>query len=430
MHEFARQASEHLHNVKVSKRQRASFNHMLERRRDNDQIPLDLQIQTDSDSEDNDCNDATNSSRKHVLEEMMSTLDEPGKQSLFTVINIVMEGTYREASFTSPVQPNTPTVDKPPDTRQHVDTNAAPSAQPQEDIGDILERLVDDIENMDLTYEQILSRLPPTLANNFSDQLHKRQFEGILTIWTPWWIIDKANEKATEKANGKGDVKQHMYKTEPAAPLPALPKPQHLKVSIQFARQKASTHIINSLIDILCAYTTALRLANGDTTDIIHVAGDIIRLSSVLSHDMRYTSIEDACMDCMRRITETEKSHLIGVQALSDVVCVLGGKSDWVSRAVFDCQTILEGAAQMADSTGKQRALDRRLVKRQVRKMFFFVAWALGQESELLRKVEHGVMAYVEKECGRGEEVRVAKRVAQSVEDKKMGICSGIRVLE
>lgn len=369
----------------------------------------------------------------HLLEELMRTLDEPGKQALFAMLTSTLEQEYGpeaqgvlSAASEQPNEEISEETNTPLQVKKERETTSLSTSQStdldsqqqqQHDTTEALEAIVEDIESLGLNYEQILSRLPKNLADSFKHKVAQRNFADILLLWSPWWTLNSSYDQARPQHDKFNEL------DTPAEP-PPLPKPSDLVVPLEIARKKASPLLLYSAIDIIAATCTSLRLANGDwQADSIHVAKKLWQLSSVIAEDSRFTSERQACRHVMERIA-LEESYEVAVRALSDAADVFSGGSDWIARALYECHCVLTAAANEIGNRENRKAVQAR-----ARKLGFFVSWSLCNSVESFGEAARAVLSFVEQERGRSEEVLVAARVAKAARDRQSGH-PGITVLE
>ncbi|PXF41511.1 hypothetical protein BWQ96_08767 [Gracilariopsis chorda] len=434
---FAHEANRPLVGVKPTEHQRTRFNKLLNNLRNAPEWEAldttDLHAFESSDtgqSEEPSAEDENNSNEPHVLEELIDSLDEAGRDALFTVLHSAME---RACGSESP--PNRergkgedPDAPNKPQRTHTLDDSAAKtgfairgSLQKTEKQGDrrkentfetrpedtvtVLEELVEDMEEREVSYDEILSRLPSHIVDEFHEKMKQHNLHETLKPWTPWWCV---GHRIEEQVTLNTECADEQY-PEPAA-LPPLPKKSDLLVTPEIPQFNASPYVINSVIDVLASICLTLRLHDGDClSDASHAARTMWNYSSVLSSDARYKTENQACWACVQAISETDDNHL-AFSILQDVALVLGGSCDWVSRCLFYGQSLLQ--ASLNEVVDKN---SRKIIKRRMRKVGYLVAWSLCQPSSKFGDASRRVDSFVEIEQGRREELRIARRVVQQV---------------
>lgn len=338
-----------------------------------------------------------------LLEQFMESLDDDGRKLVFSMINTGMEERYEESKRES--QENAAKDRELTARGQDASKSDKPKGKhgtvipekPTLDIADTLEELVHDMEFRNLSYEQILDRLPEGMARDFEARLRDGRASRLLRLWRPWWIAH-ADGDDFEAKSGDDVEEEDGY-------VPPLPTPDQLSVPVQIPRKRASAFIMYSVVDVLAAYCLSLRLCNGDwEAESSHVARKIWELSPVLDGDRRYTSVEEACGCSFRKILQVDKSTDAAIEALNDVSAVISGRSEWVARALFQCQQILEAALEDISSSGKKH------LKARAKKVAYFVSWALCQDTQSFVNTARAVVSYVQLERGICDEIKVAGR--------------------
>lgn len=376
------------------------------------------------DDEDND-EDAAG-----LLTDLMQQLDGKGKDALFSVLhksmilrdedNVVdknvdkkegnkFNGNYREISKRR--------------RRKNRSTNMEFQSQKKEDdIGDELEVLLEDMQLNEMSYEEILQRLPDSLRADFETRLRDGRLEELVQPWTPWWSskstahtqqrkrtcsktdqeVTKNNDIDSDSDDGEAD---ENLENSSSSQLPSLPTTNDLVISVSDARKIASPNIIYSLVDTIASYCLTMRHANGEwSSDTISAARDLWRTSAVLADNARHSSVEDVCKSVMNRTDNKQ----IGLSAIRDGVDILGGGSSSVARALFDAARLgLAAAEDVKTKGGKKIVLDG------VRKLMFFTAWVLAESSEGFRVVARMALTFTDVMSGDADEVRIARNVVR-----------------
>lgn len=395
-----------LKNVKVSDWERRRFNSIVERVREAGFYggTYEDPVLEDSDEDVMDCSEMQEEETPHegdvpeLLEQFINSLDAQGKEFVSMIDkgvrerleeqNLLVRGEgaaslipdVGKEALSSPAGGKKARHDRP--------ANAPESA---DGVAEKLEELTHDMEAQDLSYDEILRRLPEGMARDFEARLLDGRASRMLQLWRPWWIFLPVAD-TVENDGTDGSV----------AELPPLPSPDSLLVPISVSR-RASPTIVNNVSEVLGAYCMSLRLCNGDWySDPSHVARKIWEFSPVLSDDRRYASVEEACTSSMGKLVQVGKSKAAALEALNDVSAVISGRSEWVARALYECQRIFEAALAEAPAMGKTH------LKARVRKIAYLVSWALCQDTSALVVAARAVLSYAELERGRCEEVRVA----------------------
>lgn len=280
-------------------------------------------------------------------------------------------------------------------------------------LTDRLEQLTNDIEAFDLSYEQIMARLPQELVREFEKRLRDGRAARLIVLWKPWWIVGR-----TGNENNEGFVIEDGAVEEEK--MPPLPIAADLRVPIEVPRQRASASVIYNVTEVVVAYCHALRMCNGDwRVQVIDVARRVWETSAVLADDRRYEGVEEVCEACQKMIVVKDQSTDAALEALNDAAAVLSGLSDWVARSLFECQRIFDNAFAQMDGGDS-----RKHVKARARKIAYFVSWALCQDSESFLKLARKLLSYVDVIVEQREEVRVADKAVRIMKElhRKPGI--------
>lgn len=418
---FSRETDLRLKGVKTSEWERRRFNNIVEKIRDagfyggsyEDPVLEDRdQEETVEEITEKDEEGADEEELPELLEQFMDSLDDDGKKLVFSMISKGMLERYeenkREAEETASMAKGAEAPgEKPRISDVDKDKTDKPQTSPP-DTAETLEDLVHDMEANDLSYEQILERLPQGMARDIEARLRDGRASRLLKLWCPWWIIRSKNDMI--ETTGDGDVQQEEGE------MPPLPTSDQLLVPVHVPRKGASSFIMYNVIDVLAAYCMSLRLCNGDwASDPSHVARKIWELSPVLSEDRRYMSIDDACGWSVGKILHVDKSTEAAIEALNDVSAVISGRSEWVARALFECQQILEAAREETSPSGRKH------LKARIRKVAYFVSWALCQDTQSFVTASRAVLSYAEAERGRCEEVKIAEQVVRLAKNSEEG---------
>eukprot|EP00177_Eucheuma_denticulatum_P001744 GFKZ01003134.1.p1 GENE.GFKZ01003134.1~~GFKZ01003134.1.p1 ORF type:complete len:495 (+),score=84.04 GFKZ01003134.1:59-1543(+) len=267
---------------------------------------------------------------------------------------------------------------------------------------DALEQLAQEMEVTDLTEEQILGRLPVCLVQEFEQRVHRGDVEQMMALWRPWWIV--------EDGGGEDDAKADWERTG----LPPLPVARDLRVPVELPRRRDCVGLIFNVVEVLVGYCHAMRMCNGEwRVDAVDVGRTIGEVSGVLREDARYEAVGEACRAAVRGVVRRDQSRGAAVEALHDAAGVLAGGGEWVTRGLFECERILEGAGREGGGReGKE-------MRRWARKVGYFVSWGLGEGRETFVHSARQVLSCAEEESGRCEEVNVAERVMKTVRARR-----------
>lgn len=343
-----------------------------------------------------------------LLTQLMENLDNQGKDALFEVLHKSMEnleGLVHDCNDSRPstdsktanVRNDGKNNKKRGRTKSSVKTTSE-FDQDEDNITDELEDLIEDMELTDMSYEDILQRLPLPLRNDFETRLREGQIEDLVKPWRPWWVAATGNDSVDNH-----DVEQMQV-------VPNLPTTTDLKISVAQARAIASQTLIFNVADVVASYCLALRFANGDwTIDASRAARDLWTTSAVLEDDIRHKNLQDVCNSVKKR-ARNEK----GYTALRDCADVFSGTSSAVARALFDAAKIVQAAAAEVkqDRSNRKRL---KAVSKGHHKLMFFVSWALAESTQNLLDIARRLLSVLEIDAGNAEEIKVARQVTQAI---------------
>lgn len=436
---FSSESTANLRRFKVSEEERKRFNILLQSIRNDESKNVDhfeesyvppatTHSLSDSESHERGENDAA-----VMLEKLMEQLSDDGKDALFTVLHKAMleeSNTHRsipttQTKIVSDEESNEGDAgddiefSKNTDTSNRLIQNAetlkdctadglslrhrrAQSGQRlakqkdiqiEEDVADVLQSLLDELDDGVISYDEALSRLPKSLAEEFESRMRDGRFGDLVTVWQPWW--SSINVTSDEGNNIVDD-------------LPELPHEHMLAIPVASARKIASRNdVLNGICNVLVAYCFVLRSMNGDwRNDCITSGRRLWQTSPVLASNDRPNGINDSIMSAYTAIlSETRESATIAVQVVRDTAVLLGGCADWIARALFDSANLLQVAS---DDTECQQ---RKEVRLRVKKLHFFTAWAIGEEYGSFTSAARMVSTLAETLDGASPESSIAQRV-------------------
>lgn len=343
-----------------------------------------------------------------LLTQLMENLDNRGKDALFEVLHKSMENLE---SITHDRNDSGPGADnkasnvrndakkiKRGRTKRSVKSTSSEFDQDEDNITDELENLIEDMELTDMSFEDILQRLPLSLRNDFETRLREGQIQDLVKPWTPWWGAATVNDSVDD------------HNTEQMQILPNLPTTTDLKIPVAQARAIASETLIFNVADVVASYCLALRFANGNwTIDASAAARDLWTTSAVLEDDTRHKNLQDIC-DSVQKRARNESGHT----ALRDCADVFSGTSSAVARALFDAAKIVQAAAAEV----KQHRSSRRRIKaisKGHHKLMFFVSWVLAESTQNLLDLTRRLLSVLEIDAGNAEEITVARQATQAL---------------
>lgn len=325
-----------------------------------------------------------------LLTRLMNDLDDTGKGALFTIlqksmaleqINSLSQNSMKNRRSQLRASKNVPRQKHP---------NVISGESDEEDVNNILEKLTKDFETMDLSYEEILSRLPPALRTDFENRLREGRVDDLVYEWAPWWA---------PTLNDVGSDIEDDTDTKTNNP-PPLPTKTDLLVPVAAARARGSEVLIRSIVDVLASYCAVMRFTNGDWLgDTMESARKLWATSAVLSEDARHESVEAACASVIARAND----HM--ARPVRDAANILAAASPAVVRALFDSANILREAA-----LALPHGLYRKDVSRKVRKIHFLMAWAFAESSSIYLQTARCVLSFAEAYSGNCDDVFIAKQ--------------------
>lgn len=348
-----------------------------------------------------------------LLEHFMNEVDDTGKHLIFSTLNAAMEECERNREKSKKTS-NPTTIDR----EAAAGTSAGKSSTPTEPraapinrenlaprgVTETLEQLAEELKFDNLSYDEIMSRLPEELVRDFEGRLRDGRVSRLVATWKPWWV-------------GRGGAEDECHRGEDNAvdelvdegQLPPLPNSGQLLVPPHVPKKNASELVLFGVVDVLTAYCLTMRLYNGDwAADAPSASRTFWELSAAVAEDARYQSLQVVCSSCVQRCLRVGKCGEAAYEALHDVAAVLSGASEWVVRALYECQRMLESAlADVGRSSAKKE------LRARVRKIAYLVSWGLCQESDTLAGAARGVAAFADLEAGRNEEIRIAARAVR-----------------
>lgn len=434
--EFSHRTAAQLRGQRVSEDERKRFNMLLNlNRRGSNEGPdffvkqadlpqgleqtVSLSSTEDEDEGDNGEDAAT------LLTALMDELSDDGKSTLFTVLHKAMEedldrrNTYAAQGSFKKGQNNRGGAEDPKrrtgsaikdavpngktDTRKDFlhpggpmrydrGNHAKEAVQNDEELADVLQDILEDLDHGLIDYEQALSRLPATLADDFQSRVRDGRLGDLVTVWRPWW------------ANRDDDHDDHDDAT---TVLPERPNDQSLSVSTPSARKIAAHDcVLNGISNVLVSYCFMQRSMNGDWRgDVLTSGRRLWEISSVLRSDGRPISVEESVRAAYSAIVSETQTPVMGLQAVRDASTILGGGCDWVSRSLYDAANILKAVVD------KRECMLYKVVRRSVKKLCFYTAWALGEDSDSFITAARSVAMLAEQMDVARTETSVARTV-------------------
>lgn len=283
---------------------------------------------------------------------------------------------------------------------------------------DILEELVEDMDELDLSFEEALARLPKELAEDFQDKVRDGRISRLVPAWSPWWI----SEKPSDSDDGDGDSMGQNGTTERDRRLPELPRSDNLLVRVEIARKKASPLLMHNVVDVVCAYCLMMRFHNGDwRNDPITAARQLWEGSAVLSSDARPASMSDALTGATLGALRAGGVKGAAIEAVADASAVLGGRRDWTARALLDVQRALEGAAAITDDR-----VSRKLIRAGAQKTAFLLAWVMGQPDASFVSASRAAYSHSEHESSVHNQLEIARRAVELARAERRNLVEAV----
>lgn len=344
-----------------------------------------------------------------LLTQLMETLDNRGKDALFEVLHKSMENLENithdrndsgsGADNKVNVQNDAKKIKKRRRTKRSSKSTSSQFDQDEDNITDELEDLIEDMELTNMSYEDILQRLPLPLRSDFETRLREGQIQDLVKPWTPWWGAATVNHTVDDH-----DGAEQMQI------LPNLPTTADLKIPVSQARAIASQTLIFNVADVVASYCLALRFANGDwTIDASGAARDLWTTSAVLEDDVRHENLQEV-YNSVRKRSRNESGYI----ALRDCADVFSGTSSAVARALFDAAKIVQAAAAEVEQDRSSRRRSKAILKGH-HKLMFFVSWALAESTQNLLDLTRRLLSVLEIDAGNAEEIKVARQATQSI---------------
>lgn len=443
--EFSQQATRQLRGQRVSEDERKRFNMLLHRNKtdsgevpdffveqtDTPQVPepnISLSSESESESESDGGDAAT------LLTSLMDELSDEGKNALFTALHKAMiDNSNRQEKRAargrrSMMSQSTTNYDGPSErvgvanrdlpgekTKKFQNSSLQTTlmqrdrencsdkvVENDEDIAETLQDVLDDLDHGLIDCEQALSRLPPTLADDFQSRVRDGRLGDLVKVWQPWWT------------NGNDENDDHDESA--IATLPERPNEDLLSVATESARRIAAHNsVLNGVCNVLVSYCFMQRSMNGDWRgDCLTSGRKLWENSVVLGSDGRPTSIEESVRAAYGAIMSEGQTRIMGLQAVRDVATILGGGRDWVSRSLYDAANVLRAVID------EKECKLHKIVRRGVKKLHFYTAWALGEDSECFIRTARSVASLAERMDFAPTETSVARKVRFMLDETGM----------
>lgn len=273
----------------------------------------------------------------------------------------------------------------------------------EDEDADHLEQLLEELDELELDYDEALARLPPALANEFKRQLADGRISSLVSAWRPWWLRETLENPAVE--NVKEPAEDDAGVTEGIADAPRCPAAVDLELAPSIAYDRAADLVVFSVIDVLVAYCITLRRLNGDwRASPTNAAKMLSSLSAALTEDARHEDTRDALSAVVQR--QSLPSSAACIAAASDAAAVMripGG----IPRALLEARDILSAASRK----GKMLRMSK--------KVGFLLSYSVGGEETVAHRgrvlqIAAEVESWADRELEMDKE-RALLRTGQSV---------------
>ncbi len=283
---------------------------------------------------------------------------------------------------------------------EHITAGNAPfndNDQP-EDIADVLGSLVEEMEEANPSFDDVIGRLPKHMVDEFYEMVNDGRIGRFLPVWRPWWLQDTV-------------VEEGIVENPSSSALPPKPEKVNLTVPIVIAHRKASPNILFSAVDVVYGYCLMMRVHNGDwQADCTAAARFLWEVCAVLAEDSRHGSIEDALSSCLKKGQAATGVKGAAIEAIADTSAIVGGRKDWLSRALWEVYKLFE---QAKDAYKGRRA--REIAKRKL-KVGFLVSWCLGTDDEVFVNTSRLISSFLTQEQETREQLDIARRALELAE--------------
>lgn len=264
----------------------------------------------------------------------------------------------------------------------------------REDIGDVLERLAEEMEDSDMTFDELASRLPKHMVAEFHDMLRDGRIGRFLPLWRPWWIHRRL-------------VSDTIVEDPDVAALPPLPQDGDLSCPI-VATSKAAASILFSVADVVYGYCLMMRLHNGDWEADSKAGTSLLwEVCGALADDVRHESMDGALNRFVEKATRATGSEGAALEAVADSSAVFGGRKDWISRALWDVHRMIAAAGSAC------KGRDARSLKKRRLKVGFLLAWCLGADDAVFGNAAREIGSSMLLQSEAKEQLETARRICK-----------------
>jgi hypothetical protein len=223
------------------------------------------------------------------------------------------------------------------------------------------------LEQHDENPSELQSMLSPSLRAAFENALHSGQLqELVLEQWHPWWrpeLVTKEEANNNFAVNKDQTLDERLLRITPFHSL----------------RKDTRPNLLYNLIEILYSIVWTLRLYHGSRNAIALAveATRTLSASTVLSEDARYTTLEEALIQCTAASTRLYPSGCnTPWTTLAQDVALLTMNSRQVVRALLEGIDLVKAAISVLKKESEEGYKNEVSNLRRVRKKLeFFMSW-------------------------------------------------------
>jgi hypothetical protein len=224
------------------------------------------------------------------------------------------------------------------------------------------------LEQHDENPSELQSMLSPSLRIAFENALHSGQLqELVLEQWHPWWrpeLVTKGESNDNDVLNNDQTLDERLLRITPFHSL----------------RKGTRPNLLYNLIEVLYSIVWTFRLYHG-SRNAISLAVEATRTlsaSTVLSEDARYTTLEEALIQCTAASTRLYPSGCnTPWTTLAQDVALLTTNSRQVVRALLEAMDLVKAAISALKKESEEGYENEVSNLRRVRKKLeFFMSWS------------------------------------------------------
>ncbi|CAH0514102.1 unnamed protein product [Peronospora belbahrii] len=281
----------------------------------------------------------------------------------------------------------------------------------------IMERM-QELVILEKTGQLTLECLTSEERKSFLSEVADGRLGKLVELWTPWWlmseriyrrettarrrqlILEEVMEDEYEEENVVVTVNRAvLYPVGLFTNSEAQNMPNDISLLLQGGR-KPSPCLRYHMIEVIFAYALMLRAYNGDYgQDVAEAALMLLDLCQVLSVDLRYGSVEHACLACLeKQSSEGPAANALAIQDTQKIV-----RSDvFLLDALSDTRTLLERYAEELErsrESDKQARKETKVAMKKLaivqKKLQFYKAWAYLTSIDEFRALAVEIEKYV-----------------------------------